>query len=933
MAWGRGRVTREVVSQFPAEESQLDSIRRFVTETCRPSHLPPKDMNSVLLALEEACTNIIRHAYLYGQGTIRLHIALAPDSIVFSLYDRGRSFDFDRAGAPDLDRYVQTGRKGGLGIYLIRKIMDEVDYRTIGDENRLRMVKRLPRARAVATSGKALSIRVKFSLFATLVVFAIVGGVYLYFDRRFTANTELRLAGELRRLCTSVAGTSANYIRNQRSDVEFDELVHQSAQGLDSLVDLVIVDAHGRVLASARSPEQMHTNYTVPEGLPWARDSAIVLVTQEQGTVLYHHESIEQGGAVYAGMMESVIAANVAKARRGALIISSFGLVVGMLSVYFLSLYFVKPIQKLTEGVRRIGAGDLDTTLAVEGDDEFGQIAHAFNEMTVKFKRSQENRVEQERMQKEMQVAQEIQHALLPAAFPEIEGYDLATIYQAAKDVGGDYFDFVWIDDSTLGIVVADVSGKGVPGSLVMTMIRTAIRLEARGNRSAVDILRRVNDFVSDDVKRGMFVTIFLVVLDAEKRRISFASAGHNPLILHRAAEQKTYFLNPRGIPLGMQLPEGMEFGGQLEAEHVHLQKDDLLVIYTDGVTEAMNPKREQYGMDRFLAFIRDHAALGADEFVATLQEDLGRFTGNAAQNDDITLVAIKEEVALDEKLFHRRRQLIDLVDKQGLSVKEACERMGVSTSTFYKYRRRFEREGASGLLDRKSRSQQGTRQLSLEERAELLRLVVAQPEWGATRLSRQLSLPEHGSLEADDHLVYEELVRLRLNTQERRMTYAMRHGNQKPEELARKLETLRAQAATAGPDKEDAAAQLESSYQQAAAQRVRQVLDRMDREAEASGLHDADRQLLMEVVDELAPVAEGEQLADFVTRMVSKLAQSRPTRTASPDGGVLDWKRWSDGQKNGFERLKEKGLDLPDAGNAPSAGNLDELMNSQDGQ
>ena len=219
--------------------------------------------------------------------------------------------------------------------------------------------------------------------------------------------------------------------------------------------------------------------------------------------------------------------------------------------------------------MRRIGAGDLDTTLTVEGDDEFGQIAPAFNEMTVKFKKSQENRVEQERMQKEMQVAQEIQHALLPAAFPEIEGYDLATIYQAAKDVGGDYFDFVWIDETTLGIVVADVSGKGVPGSLVMTMIRTAIRLEARGNRSAVDILRRVNDFVSEDVKRGMFVTIFLVVLDAEKRRISFASAGHNPLILHRAAEHKTYFLNPRGIPLGMQLPDGLDFGGQLEAEHV----------------------------------------------------------------------------------------------------------------------------------------------------------------------------------------------------------------------------------------------------------------------------------------------------------------------------------------------------------------------------
>lgn len=929
MAWGR-RVTREVVSQFPAEESQLEGIRRFVTETCRPTHLPPKDINSVLLALEEACTNVIRHAYLYGKGQIRLHIAIAPDRIIFSLYDRGRSFDFDRAGAPDLDRYVQTGRKGGLGIYLIRKIMDEVEYSTIGDENRLRMVKLLPKAQRAKAGGRALSIRVKFSLVATLVVFAIVGGVYLYFDRRFTANTSVRMARDLKRLCATVSVTSANYMRNQRSDVEFDELANRSALGVDGLRELVIVDRNGRVLASALSPANMHSLYEVPRGSPWNGDSTILNVLVEGESVLYYRSDIEGGGEVYAGVSESIIAASVAKARRGALVISGFGLVVGMLSVYFLSLYFVKPIQKLTEGVRRIGAGDLDTTLTVEGDDEFGQIAHAFNEMAVKFKRSQENRVEQERMHKEMQVAQEIQHALLPAAFPQVEGYDLATIYQAAKDVGGDYFDFVWIDESTLGIVVADVSGKGVPGSLVMTMIRTAIRLEARGNRSAVDILRRVNDFVSEDVKRGMFVTIFLVVLDAEKRRISFASAGHNPLILHRAAEHKTYFLNPRGIPLGMQLPEGVDFGGQLEAEHVHLQKNDLLVIYTDGVTEAMNPKREQFGMERFLAFIRDQAELGADEFVAALQEELGRFTGNAPQNDDITLVAIKEEVAFDEVLFTKRRSLIDLVDKQGLSVKEACERMGVSTSTYYKFRRRFELEGASGLLDRRSRSQQGTRQLSLEERAELLRAVVAQPEWGATRLARQLALPEHGQLQVDDHVVYDELVRLRLNTQERRLTYALRHGHGRPEELAQKLETLRATAPAPRPEKDDDAARLESSYQEAAAARVRQVLDRMDREAEASGLHDADRQLLMEVVDELAPVAEGEQLADFVTRMVSKLAQSRSTRAPAKEEGVLNWQRWTDGSKQGFDKLKEEGLELPKSSEESKLGpGLDELMNT----
>lgn len=912
MRFGRRRIVREIVAQFEAEEAQLDGIRRFVTESCRTSDLTTKDVNSILLAIEEACTNVIRHAYLYAQGSIRIHIALAGDRVTFSIYDRGRSFDFDRAGVPDLGRYVETGRKGGLGIYLIRKIMDEVDYRTIGDENRLRMVKLFPRVKLAKGRKPGASIRVKFSFYSSLVVFAIVSVIYVYFDSRLTTSSEIRVAEEVKRLGHTVATTAGNYIRNRRSDAEFDELVYQSGRDVPGLEELVIVNSQDIVLASAGSPSLMHTPYDVPKGTPWVRDTTVSRVLVDEEGILYFAAPIEGGGRVFVGIAESVIAAAVAKGRRGAQIISAVGLVVGILAVYFLSLYFVKPIQRITEGVRRIGAGDLDTHLTVEGDDEFAQIASAFNEMTVKFKKSQDSRVEQERMQKEMQVAQEIQHALLPTTFPEIEGYDLATIYQAAKDVGGDYFDFVWIDDKTLGIVVADVSGKGVPGSLVMTMIRTAIRLESRGNKNAVDILKRVNDFVSGDVKKGMFITIFMVVLDAEQRKISFASAGHNPLILYRAREDKTYFLNPKGIPMGMQLPEGVDFGGRLEADTVRLQKDDLLVIYTDGVTEAMNPKREQYGIDRFLKFIKNNASKSSDEFVAALKMDLGAFTGNAPQNDDITLVAIKEEVELDEVVYRKRRQLIDLVELQGLTVKDACERMGVSTSTFYKYRRRFEQEGAAGLFDRKSRTHQGARQLSLEEREILLRLVVLEPEWGATRLQRKIVLPEHGALDIDERAIYDELVRVNLNTRERRIAYALRHGHSNPEKLQARLEGLKRSVQSVETDT-DRVDRIEAKYSAEARDRVQIVLDRMDDEAHKSGLEAVDRQLLKEVIDELAPVADGVLLADFVTSMVAKLAVTRRAQQP-PDTSprVLDSDRWTDESRAGFEQLKSKGLDLP---------------------
>jgi len=137
-------------------------------------------------------------------------------------------------------------------------------------------------------------------------------------------------------------------------------------------------------------------------------------------------------------------------------------------------------------------------------------------------------RPREEKLQKEIEVAKQIQQTLLPKKHPDISGYDIAPYYQAAKEVGGDYYDFVQVDEDTLGVVVADVSGKGVPGSLVMTMIRTALRMEARGNKNASDVMAKMNDFVTDDMKKGMFVTMFYVILDSTNRIISYASAGHN---------------------------------------------------------------------------------------------------------------------------------------------------------------------------------------------------------------------------------------------------------------------------------------------------------------------------------------------------------------------------------------------------------------------
>ena len=194
-------------------------------------------------------------------------------------------------------------------------------------------------------------------------------------------------------------------------------------------------------------------------------------------------------GWIQIVVRESAIVERVSGARFELATIALFTLFLGYVLSAVLITIFVQPIQALSDSVRAIGEGTMVADIGASGNDQIDDIARAFNEVTAKFRAAQGHLMEQERMQQEMQVAQEIQQMLLPRKVPELEGFELGYLYRAAKEVGGDYFDFLAVDERTVGVVVADVSGKGVPGSLVMTMIRTALRMEARGNRSASDVM------------------------------------------------------------------------------------------------------------------------------------------------------------------------------------------------------------------------------------------------------------------------------------------------------------------------------------------------------------------------------------------------------------------------------------------------------------
>lgn len=251
-------------------------------------------------------------------------------------------------------------------------------------------------------------------------------------------------------------------------------------------------------------------------------------------------------------------------------------------------------------------------------------------------RKAQEALKVEERWRHDLDAVREIQSNLLPPKIPQIPGYDMFPFYRSAREVGGDYYDFIPIDNERLAVLVADVSGKGIPGAMVMATTRTLFHLLAPQCCDAAEIMRQVNRRVAKDIRQGMFVTVLLAVLNVHTRTMSVCSAGHNPMVVFRERSGRCELVNPNGIALGFD--QGPIFDRMLRERTVHLEPGDRVVMYTDGVVEMMNPRKEEYGDERFYGFVRDHARMRSKDFVTMLVRDLDIFKGKAQQHDDMLI-------------------------------------------------------------------------------------------------------------------------------------------------------------------------------------------------------------------------------------------------------------------------------------------------------
>ncbi|MGE0484702.1 MAG: SpoIIE family protein phosphatase [Gammaproteobacteria bacterium] len=367
----------------------------------------------------------------------------------------------------------------------------------------------------------------------------------------------------------------------------------------------------------------------------------------EDSFVLYRHFGDAPGYASYVVMSVPVAAATaeaMAAARdaagttrahlRGLLVLVLAVTVVAALLAFALAHHFTRPIGELLTATERLARGDFDARARIVSRDEIGTLGRAFNDMVPRLK-------DHARVEEALALAHEVQQQLLPKAPPAVAGYDIAGVTLYSEQTGGDFFDY--LDLATpcgrgRAVVVADVSGHGVGPGLLMATTRALLRGARDRALAPGDLLAQVNRDLVDDVSRGHFVTLFLLVLDAGgEGALQWASAGHDPAMVWKAATRAMTALGADDIPLGIDA----DWSYASHDGHV-LGRGDIVVLGTDGVWDTRRDDGERYGKARLEAYVAAHAERSAADLCRGLERELAAFRGRATQVDDLTLVVIR---------------------------------------------------------------------------------------------------------------------------------------------------------------------------------------------------------------------------------------------------------------------------------------------------
>jgi sigma-B regulation protein RsbU (phosphoserine phosphatase) len=305
-------------------------------------------------------------------------------------------------------------------------------------------------------------------------------------------------------------------------------------------------------------------------------------------------------------------------------------------------------VHELFTGTERVRQGDFTHKIAVRSDDQLGELAGSFNSMTASIEDLLRQAAEKKRLEEELRIAHEIQMSLLPQGPLRMPGLSVTALCVPAREVGGDYYDFLPLDAHRVGVLIADVSGKGTSAALYMAELKGLMLSLSQIHTSPRELLIAANGIIAQHLDARSFITMTYAVLDLRARTMTYARAGHTPLIYVPgrdglpAVQRHAKILAPDGLVLGLKIDGGEMFARLLQEDTIPLRPGDLYLFFTDGISEAMNAQDDCFGEQRLGQLVESHAHLPSDELRERVLREISAFVGDAPQHDDMTMILLK---------------------------------------------------------------------------------------------------------------------------------------------------------------------------------------------------------------------------------------------------------------------------------------------------
>jgi len=401
---------------------------------------------------------------------------------------------------------------------------------------------------------------------------------------------------------------------------------------------MIIADEQWNIVSDRNGNEGMKLDATGIQIDAASISPGNVFPAEVYGEICYCMYKQQEGYTIVAVMPQSEVSLsrNVAVGVTTAMQIVVFSALFVMIFVLVKKLV-VNNILKINGSLAAITDGKLDTVVDVRSHEEFAALSDDINSTVNTLKRYISDA--EARIDAELAFAKAIQHSALPSIFPPYPNRTEFAIWaymDTAKEVGGDFYDFYFVDEDTLAFLIADVSGKGIPAAMFMMTAKTLLKSYAESGMGVAEVLTQANNKLCEGNEAGMFVTVWMGYLNTRTGEVTYANAGHNPPLIRHADGSVEFVRSRPGLVLA-----GME-GIRYRANTVNLQAGDLLYLYTDGVTEATDAGNNFYGETRLQAVVQQKNAGNVESICRQVKENMDKFVGDAPQFDDITMLALK---------------------------------------------------------------------------------------------------------------------------------------------------------------------------------------------------------------------------------------------------------------------------------------------------